>query len=198
MELGVQTHFSQGWSTSLFDTLDTLGIGAIRDCVRWANFETVQGSYSLSTSDKTFLDLAASHDIDSTIVLALDNALYDQGYTPYTDAGRKAFAAYAVNLIAQSNGAIKTVEVWNEANGDNFVTGPATSDNATYYAALLKETYTAIKAAFPEVTVIGGAALTVGIGWFDELFRDGALNYMDAVAVHPYRSHPEYVDREIG
>jgi len=52
-----------------------------------------------------------------------------------------------------------------------------------------------VKALRPEVRVLGGAAVPVPLPWFEDLFAAGALGAMDAVAVHPYRSTPEGVER---
>ena len=48
-----------------------------------------------------------------------------------------------------------TVEIWNEVNAGTFIKGPATQDKAYYYAELLKTVYPAIKAARPDVRVVG-------------------------------------------
>ncbi|EWY37086.1 hypothetical protein N825_21815 [Skermanella stibiiresistens SB22] len=96
------------------------------------------------------------------------------------------------------DGKIEQIEIWNEYNGGGFVTGPALNDRATYYTAMLKTAYTAIKAAHPEVTVIGGASHSIALGYLEGLFKLDALKYMDGLAIHPYPSTPEYVGKEIG
>ncbi len=34
--------------------------------------------------------------------------------------------------------------------------------------------------------VLGGAVASVAPGWFESLFKLGAINYMDVLSVHPY------------
>jgi hypothetical protein len=79
---------------------------------------------------------------------------------------------------------LKAVEVYNEYNGA-FSTGPC-ARKPSCYAQLLRYTYQAIKAIRPDVTVVGGAAFSADLPWFNELFEDGALPYMDVVSDHPY------------
>ena len=52
-----------------------------------------------------------------------------------------------------------------------------------------------MKALRPEVRVLAGAAVPVPLPWFEDLLAAGASGAMDAVAVHPYRSTPEGVER---
>src|SRR5262249_54112959 len=132
----------------------------------------------------------APNQLDPLIVLAFSNPLYDSNKTPYDDRGRAAYAAYAAAVAKRYSGQVSAVEVWNEYNG-SFCDGPCRGDRPAYYAAMLKETYKSLKAANPSLVVAGGAAVPIPLDYFDNLFRQGALDAMDAVVIHPYRKIPE-------
>ncbi|WP_293677602.1 glycosyl hydrolase [uncultured Phenylobacterium sp.] len=197
MKLGVQTHFSQGWSTTLLDRAKALGVTGIRDSQPWSAVEKTPDTYSFPTAYTDYMSKAAVLEVGTLLTFASTNTLFDRGLTPYTAAGRQAYADYIVAVLDKYGSRVEEVEIWNEFNGDNFVTGPAAADKATAYTELLKVVYTTVKAAHPEVVVLGGAAHSVATGYLEDLFERGALDYMDAVAIHPYRSTPEHVDDEL-
>jgi Ca2+-binding RTX toxin-like protein len=197
MYLGVQTHFSQGWSISLLDKAKSLGVSEIRDSQPWGAVETATGEYTFPAAYDNYMARADGLGIGSLLTFSSTNTLFDGGLTPYTDEGRQAYADYIVAVLDRYGPLVQEVEVWNEFNGDNFISGPAMSDRAHYYTELLEVVYTTVKAAHPEVEILGGAAHSVATGYLEDLFEQGALNYMDGVAIHPYRANPEHVDDEL-
>jgi len=197
MELGVQTHFSQGWSLSLLDKAKSLGVDEIRDSQPWNIVETTPGVYNYTSQLTSYMGKTASLGMDAILVFGANNPLYDGGQTPYTAAGRAAYAKYVVATLNKYGDTVKAIEVGNEFNGANVVTGPAAKNLAYYYTELLKTVYQAVKATHPEVQVLGGAAHSVATGYLTDIFKLGGLNYMDGVALHPYRGSPEHVDDEL-
>jgi hypothetical protein len=71
-------------------------------------------------------------------------------------------------------------EPWNEANNTGW------ANPALYVSKVLEPFYTAVKAANPSATVIGGSSLGIPIGWWQGLVAAGGLSYMDVAGVHPY------------
>ena len=181
----------------MLNTIASLGISDIRDEQLWQAIEQQRGVYTQPTRYANYMAKADSAGVTPLIELGFENSLYDKGYTPYTEEGRQAFANYAVEVLRQYHGQVKAVEVWNEYNGGTFVKGPATGDRAYYYTEMLKDVYVAIKKEFPDVTVIGASAVTVPLPYLEGLFKQGALQYMDAISVHPYRNEPEGVEAEL-
>lgn len=197
MQLGVQTHFSQGWSTTLLDKAKALGITEIRDSQPWGSVETTPDVYSFPTAYTNYMAKADAIGIGTLLTFASTNTLFDSGLTPYTPEGRQAYADYIVAVLDRYGPIVQEVEIWNEFNGDSFVSGPVTTDRAHHYTELLKVVYTTVKAAHPDIVILGGAAHSVSTGYLEDLFELGALQYMDAVAIHPYRGTAEHVDDEI-
>jgi hypothetical protein len=103
------------------------------------------------------------------------------------------FAAFAAAVAAHYGPmGVHDYEIWNEPNLQHYWEAPVTAGE---YAALLKATYPAIKAADRASTVItGGLApapdnrpASMGpMTYLNLLYRDGAGKYFDAVGDHPY------------
>jgi len=195
---GVDTHFAHGWTNDVMQLLARGGIAQIRDEQYWQNVEptlTTPATYTF-TEYQPYMTAVAANGLNLLMELDFANNNYDGGNTPYTDTGRTGYSNYGKALLAQYGSLIDTVEIWNEYNG-SFCTGPATTDRPTYYTQMLKNAYNAIKAVRPNVRVLGGACVPVPLPWFQRLFEEGAQDYLDVLAVHPYRSIPEGVEVDI-
>ena len=193
---GVVTHFAKDWPTDIIPLIAKAGIGRVRDEQPWAKVEKQPGQYRFLPRLSNFMAELAAQKIDPLIVLAFSNPLHDNGKTPFDDEGRAAYAAYAAAVAQQYRGQVTALEVWNEYSG-SFCDGPCRADRPAYYTAMLKQAYKSIKAANPAAIVAGGAAVPIPLDYFDGLFRNGALDAMDAVVIHPYRKVPEGVEDKI-
>jgi hypothetical protein len=193
---GVMTHFAQGWDPGLVPWIARAGIGTVRDEQYWQQIEPQPGEYADPERYARYMHALRQADIEPLLVLSFANSHYDDGQTPFTPAGRAAFAAYGAELVRRHRDQVTAVEVWNEING-TFCSGPCRQDRAGTYAALLADSYAALKAANPGLTVVGGAAVKVPLPWFDALIARGAAAHWDALAVHPYTDDPESAARDI-
>ena len=193
---GIMTHFAQGWDRDLIPLIARAGIRHIRDELYWKRVEPVLGSYVFPASYDAYMNEALSHGLEPLIVLSFGNELYDEGLTPYTDAGRDGYARYGEAILDQYDGHVRALEIWNEYNG-KFAEGPATEDRPAYYMRMLKQSYERIKSIQPEVKVLGGAAVKIPLPYLESIFAQGGLDYMDGVVIHPYRGKPEGVEREL-
>jgi hypothetical protein len=196
--LGVQTHFGQAWEPALEPKLAAAGITDVRDELYWQVVEPTAGTFTFPSFYDTYMDALRKDGIDPLIELDFENSNYDGGNTPYTDAGIAAYVRYTGAVLGRYGTQIRNVEIWNEYNG-SFAKGPATTDRPGTYTKMLKAAYAAIKAARPDVTVVGGSTAGVPLPYFDQMFTDGALDYMDAVSIHPYRyqSPPEGIEAQV-
>jgi hypothetical protein len=193
---GVATHFAQGWETDIVPLIGAAGIGAVRDEQYWAAVEKQPGEYRFPGHLTRYMDALAKARLEPLVVLSFANPLYDDGDTPWSEGARAAFARYAVAVAERYRGHVRTLEVWNEYNG-SFCKGPCRTDRPRHYAALLADTARALRAHDPTLTIVGGAAVKVPLPWFAALAQEGAGRHWDAVAVHPYRPHPEGVETDI-
>ncbi len=193
---GVCTHFGQlrGEDTDLNsvsrespEVVPLIGLAGFkthRDELTWIRTEPVKGTCVFPNAHRHYMASCGEHAVGSLIILDYGNRNYDGGDTPHTDEGLDGFANYARQIVRRYGAQIKEVEVWNEYNG-SFSKGPAKKSPEGYFE-LLKRTYRAVKEERPDLKVIGPAGVTLPYSWLDKLFALGALEYLDAVSVHPY------------
>ncbi len=192
---GAMTHFSVGWDTSIAPLIARAGVVNVRDEAFWAGAEEQKGVFNFQRYDRYLAELR-KHGIQPLIALTFANPLYDGGKTPYTPAGCEGYGRYAQALLKHYGEQVRWLEVWNEYNG-SFCSGPATADRPRYYTQMCKVAYQRIKELRPDVTVLGTAAVSIPLPYFEDIFKHGGLDYMDAIVIHPYRDQPEGVEREI-
>ncbi len=195
---GVATHFAHGWNPDMIPLIENAGAKNFRDEMYWSRMEPSAGVYETPEDYTEYYETAVENNLEPLMILSFNNANHDGGATPYTNAGRQAFADYG-NALLSDFPATKWVEVYNEFNimGD-FGDGPA--DNLpSYYYELLKTSYQTIKAANPNTIVIGGVVAHNDWSWMEELFQLGGLQYMDILSVHPYNypASPEGMEAEL-
>ena len=200
MEFGVITHFSQGWPRDLISSADWIGAGSIRDSVPWETVETSSGAYAFDDPLAAFPEWVGDT-LPLSITFNHTNGLYDGGNTPHTDAGRGAAARFMVATLDRFPN-IDRIEVGNEFNAQNFVSGPVRdapyAERAGFYVDLLRTMQEAVGSQHPDVTILGGAAHSIPVGYYQQLFELGALSLMDGIVIHPYTSEPEHVGEHIG
>lgn len=125
---------------------------------------------------------------------------YDDGQTPVTSDGRAGFARYAARAVQEFPNA-HSLEVGNEFNTSGFTHRPGWEgdiwEGTRTYAALLKDTVQAMRAARHDVRMLGGAAHSIPRRWFQQNFAAGGADYMDAMLPHPYASPPKILRRQI-
>lgn len=115
------------------------------------------------------------------------------GANLYPQPGSLDFNAYAEFLRGVAALGPDAIEVWNEQNIDREWPAGEISPQA-YVSTVLRPSYTAIKAANPNVLVISGAPAPTGFdngtnAWADSRYISGmaaagAASYMDCVGVH--------------
>lgn len=202
---GVMTHFAQNWNTDVIPVIARAGIKHIRDELYWGHVEEQKGVFAFKPQFENYMAAAKSSQLDPLVVLSFGSKHYDHthnapgyGNAPYTDEGRAAYARYGREVLKHYGPQIKAVEIWNEYNG-TFGRGPAAKDKAKYYFEMLKVSYETLKKDRPDATVVGVSAVAVPFPYFEDLFQRGALRYMDALSLHPYRtlSTPEGLERHL-
>ena len=195
---GVMTHFAQGWNQDIIPLLARAGVAQVRDEQYWNHVEKTPGQFVYPPSFESYEARLREAGVASLTPLTFENDHYDGGQTPYTQAGFDGYARYGQNVLSHYGPQIQAVEIWNEYNG-SFCKGPATKDRAGTYVQMLKTAYPALKKTRPDVTVVGVDSVGIPQPYLEKIFGAGALDYLDAVSVHPYRysSAPEGYEEEI-
>jgi hypothetical protein len=197
LRLGTTTHFSQGWPITLLDKAKRIGVTSIRDSLHWPVIEKTRGQYDLSDGKTRHIRLACAAGMTVLLTIEPRNPLYDGGTTAYSAEGRTAYANYVLAIADRFKGCVTAIEVGNEINGRNGITGPAAQDRIASHLALLRSVYGRVKPTHSELQLLGGSTNAIGTGFLAKLFEAGALSAMDGVVVHPYRRKPEGVEWEI-
>jgi hypothetical protein len=174
------------------EMLAASGARWVRIDFAWDEVEKLPGQYDFSAYDRLVATLE-SHKISPYIIFDYTNKLYDNGMSPYTEEGRRAFAQYASAAVERFRGRGFIWEMYNEPNFRFWRPKP----NAHDYILLAIEVGEAIRAVSPDEVYIGPATALVDLGFLEACFKAGLLNYWAAVSVHPYRQRdPESVGEE--
>lgn len=204
--LGTNVHELQ--YTTNFPLLRQKGVKIARESILWDKVETTQGVYNFTPTGinyDTFIQRMVDNDIKPYMILMPSNTLYTTALNSSldTDAKRTAFANFAGATAAHFKNKNIIWEIYNEPNG-SWAWTPQT-DGAYHYSELVKKTAPLIKQNDPTAFVVAPALfgpesftntgnIAYGLTWLEETFKNGILDYIDAVSVHPYRDvNPETV-----
>ena len=201
---GVMTHFATGMPLDdrLLPILEKGGVSWIRDEQPWDGLEKTRGQYDFNSQFTAYMAAAKKLNMNVLFDASFGNRFYDDQpgvktykLAPYTREGYVGFANYCAAVLQRYSPQLHCIEIWNEYNG-TFCDGIATKDRPRHYTEMLQAAYAKVKSIRPDVVVLGGAAVKIPIPYLEKLFRLGALDSMDAVAVHPYQT-PETVERSL-
>ena len=201
---GVMTHFATGMPLDerLLSILVKGGVSWMRDEQPWDRLETTRGRYDFPPGYTAYMQAAKRANLNVLFDASFGNEIYDPQpgvkvykLAPYTPEGCSGYANYCAAVLQHYGSQLHAVEIWNEYNG-TFCDGAAAKDRPKHYTDLLKTAYAKVKSVRPDVQVLGGATVKVPIPYLEKLFKLGALDSMDAIAVHPYQT-PETVVRSL-
>jgi polysaccharide biosynthesis protein PslG len=194
--VGVNIHFVTGHTEDL-DLIAAAGFKFIRMDFSWDSTEPKRGEYNWQSYDELTANLD-KRGIRAIYILDYVNAAYEQTVDathPFTHEAQKhtasprnpesiaAFARWSAAAAKHFHGHQILWEIYNEPNGFFWKPKP----DAKEYAALALATAKAIKETEPTESVVAPALSGFEWPFFETLFKSGALQYLDAITVHPYR-----------
>jgi len=189
MILGAASNFSQGWNEATLQAALALPVRRYRDSIRWTDVERTIGTYAFDKPSARYPALLEASGSRLTLTLNWGNPNYDGGKTPHSAEALAAFGRFAAEAVRRYP-AIDAVEIGNEINGGNFVSGPVKEGGLAqrhrYHLAMVRAARTAIKAERPEVRVLGGAVHSLPAGFLWKLLAAPGADVIDGLAVHPY------------
>ncbi len=199
-DLAVASNFGQGFLADLLTQSIGAGITDYRDALYWDRVEGADGTFRFETAETVYPDLLAAAGATMSLTVNNGHPAYQTGETPTTEKAARAFGRHAAETVARFP-AITAIEVGNEFNSANFVTGPlrdaGLDARASAYVALLREVATQARAVRPDIRIIGGGVHSIPTGYLDKLFALGAGDYMDSIALHPYSTPVEHYAKQI-
>jgi len=201
---GIAIHGTGGGDVDyMMGQVESLGLGWIKQQIKWADFEGNPGQMDWSGFDWV-VDTAEKRGIK--VMFSVVDAPHwsrtyfddDQEGGPPDDLAR--LADFLGRLVDRYQGRIHAIEVWNEQNLDREW-DTAEGVNAEQYVEMLRLAYQAIKSRDPNIIVISGALSPVGASatdpgnpsrvvymddfdYFDRMIAAGLLDYCDCVGAH--------------
>lgn len=195
-DLAVASNFGQGMPRGLLDAALAAGLRDFRDAVYWDRVEGPDGRFRFARAR----DAYPARLPRMSLTVNNGHPGYEDGATPVTAEGIEAFGRHAAETVARFP-SIDAVEVGNEVNGANFVTGPlreaGVEARARGHAALLASVARQVRAVRPGVRILGAGLHSIPTGYTALLDRAGAFAHMDAVAFHPYDTPPELLPAQV-
>ncbi|WP_324696698.1 hypothetical protein ACLIMP_15825 [Novosphingobium aerophilum] len=189
MRLGAASNFSQGNLPRLFNAALALPLANWRDSIRWADVEKTRGRYTFDQPMSLYPASLEQHHARMTLTLNWGNPLYDAGQTPHSPEALAAFGKFVAEVVRRYP-AIDTLEIGNEINGNNFVSGPMKdappAQRLAYHLAMVRSAAKAARAVRPDIKVIGGSTHSLPGGFLWPLLDQGGAGLLDGLALHPY------------
>jgi polysaccharide biosynthesis protein PslG len=207
--VGVNIHFIRGHEKDL-DLIAAAGFKFIRMDFSWTEIERQKGSYDWSAYDELTAHLD-QRGIRAYYIIDYSNPLYEETVTsknpitgkdeaslasPQHPAAIEAFARWAAASAGHFHGRHVIWEIWNEPN--IFFWRP--KPDVGQYTALALATCKAIRQTDPQATLFAPATSELPWPFLESFFKSGALEFLDGVSVHPYRSPrqpPESAARDL-
>lgn len=201
--VGIQVQYSISFDAEIqnlwMNDVQDLGLGWMKQQVRWQDFEKVEDEYDWAVLDLA-LPIAAERGIKVLVSVVTTPEWARQPGADLENEGPPAdnqdYVDFVVAMLERYPGMIHAIEVWNEQNIDRewaSINGLSAPD----YVALLRDTYQAVKAVDPGVIVVSGALSPTGglviegipraiddFDFMDQLIDAGMLNYTDCVGAH--------------
>jgi len=193
--LGVATHMYQGEGDNEnrnfeFARYDELGGAVMRQHMRWDDLEPADDEWHFEeVADQ--VALAVQHG-----VRFIPQVGYDVGWAATGEGDStlipEEYAEFTGRVATEYCDVIKEYELWNEPDMSIFW---EPEPDPQHYGTMVKQAYTAIKAACPDARVsLGGMASYSDVDlfnrwWFLRGLYDAhpdIADYFDAVALHPY------------
>ena len=153
--------------------------------VLWSDMEGSRGSYDgllLQTYQDQFRRLNAAGVRPVVVVMGAPpwaNGSGDRFVPPLNAADFGGFMGF---LAGKLRGQVAGYEIWNEPDTPTYWHGSA--PNAAQYVALLKASYSAVKAVDPGAKVVTGPTTGNNYSWIGSLYDNGAKGSFDAISVH--------------
>ncbi|MGR3373008.1 MAG: hypothetical protein ACU0D1_09390 [Pseudooceanicola nanhaiensis] len=198
--LAAASNFGQGFEVGMMSAALELPVRDFRDAVYWREVEQGPGRFVFDTPRTMFPDLVGARGARMSLTVNNGHPAHDGGTTPLSPEAVRAFGHHAAQTALRFP-AIRAVEVGNEFNSANFVTGPLEGDTldarARAYAALLHAVAQQVRAVRPGVRIVGGGVHSIPTGYLSRLTALGAAADMDAIALHPYSTPIEHLARQI-
>ena len=188
-KVNVQTHGTWYGTTAAATAADWLGVGSVRDEIRWRYVEQEKGKLSIPADNQEYINALRGKNVDFLLELAFGNWLYDgttpdvQMIAPETEEQLNGWERYCGFVAETYKDYIKNFEVWNEYNISPFNLQNASPEN---YVEMTKRAKRAVLEHIPDANIIGGGLAQVDVDYLKRILEAGIYDYVDGFSCHPY------------
>jgi len=190
--VGVNIHFNSPKNGEM-QMISQAHFKFIRNDFTWQTIESKKGIYNFAEYDVLVSNLD-QFNTKALFIFDYTNTLYDNNKSPYTKLGREAFANYSVAGAKRYAGKGFFWEVYNEPNIFFWTPKP----DPLAYSLLVNQVCQQLKRYLPHEMLLAPGTSTFDFPFIETTFKNGILNCIDAVSVHPYRAEiPETVTTEL-
>jgi len=202
---GIVIHGAGGGNVEyMMGQVESLGLGWVKQQVRWADIERNPGEMEWGTYD-WIVESAAEKGLKVMFSVVdapswLRSSYLDNNVEGAPPDNLADYADFIGKLVDRYQGRIHAIEVWNEQNLDREW-DTAEGVNPERYVEMLRLSYQAIKSRDPNIIVISGALSPAAGPWtdpnnpdritvmddfeyFDRMVAAGFLNSSDCVGAH--------------
>lgn len=192
---GVAYHALWGERTNadrrdVFDKLRHMGARWVRIALPWALVQPYEPTPSNPGWKKWGLDrvdavvrMAHSRGLRITFTMVGTPGWANRNKGPRVLPDDPGDYARAIRWLAHRyRGRVDSWEIWNEASGGVYLEDATMAE----YVALLCRAYPAVHRGSPKAKVLSAGTGGVDWRWIRQLYRAGAKNCFDVLAVHPY------------
>jgi len=163
--------------------MQTLGTHWVRMFMSWRTMEPHAGPVEPATLagwEQVFRGLPAGTKV---ILDVFGSPQWESGSSDEhaPPANPQHYAMFVASLAQRFRGEVAAYEIWNE---EDEARGWSGGGDPGAYAALLRATYPAVKAAEPKATVVLGGLTGNDYPFLEKVYEAGAKGYFDAVGVH--------------
>ncbi|MGG1071839.1 cellulase family glycosylhydrolase [Priestia megaterium] len=189
---GVNIHFTG--NPIDIDLIKDAGFNIVRQDIYWNNVESKPGKFDFkNTGYDELTNALIAKNIKPYYILDYSNELYEKDQSIVTKKGQDAFVRYVSQVTSRYKDKGIIWEIWNEPNGSFWEPKP----NYKEYSSLVKIVSKTIRENDPSGIIVAPAVSELNeksSKWLEEIFKEGILDYIDCVSVHPYRGEiPETV-----
>ena len=215
---GINSHASRdinnkGNAETLYSLMRAAGMGTVRECFNWEQYETFRGKRKMYPGHKTVLELAKKYGIEPYILIFGNNRAYESGDFVSPD-NKENYQNYIKSLMSEPEMQIvKNVEVYNEPDIKRTYRGQPISGSETekkkkqgeYYGNMAAWAYEAIKSVRSDVNVSVMSICNLPEYKAKDTFINSAMQVLedykekngvrpfDSISLHPYAWAYNYV-----
>jgi LysM repeat protein len=205
VEYGVEVTFPGQYDASLTDQIVGLGLQWVKLEIRWENMQPNEGDPILFQPLDNIvagLDAQGLNILFTVTTAPMWTRTLGEETGPPDDFA--LFAAFVRDLAQHYAGVVDAYQIWNEPNIRSKWKSPVHPIGAGQYIDLLRQSYSAVKAADPNAWVISAGLAPTGFNdaynaqvgdlgvnavddrvFLRELYATGLADYTDAIGAHP-------------